>query len=219
MIGRLRGRLVEEHLDGSCVIDVGGVGYEVFTPLGSLGRLSGQGASPGGVAPEADGPPVELHIHTHVREEALVLYGFASRDDRAAFRAVLGISGVGPKLALAILSVLDAPGLAEAVATGDRARFRGIPGVGKKTIERLVLELPDKLPRSVAAAGRPRAVPVRSASGGSGDAPTSALDQVQSALVRLGYKPAEAERAIAPLRGREDEPLESLIREALASFV
>jgi len=219
MIGRLRGRLIEQHLDGSCVIDVGGVGYEVFAPLGSLGRLSGQGASPGGAAPEADGPPVELHIHTHVREDALVLYGFASKEDRAAFRAVLGISGVGPKLALAILSVLDAQSLSEAVATGDRARFRGIPGVGKKTIERLVLELPDKLPRSVAAAAGPRDLPTGRTVPRTGDASPGALDQVQSALVQMGYKPAEAERAVAPLRGREDEPLESLLREALASFV
>src|SRR5690349_9870494 len=134
MIGRVRGVVAERGEDGSCVIDVGGVGYEIFVPLGTLGRLP---------LPPAE---VTLHVHTHVREDALVLYGFASLDDRAAFRTLLGVAGIGPKMAIAILSALDASELAAAVQSGDTARLRGIPGVGKKTTERLVLELKDKLP-------------------------------------------------------------------------
>jgi len=214
VIGRLRGRVIDQGLDGSCVVDVGGVGYEVFVPLGALGRLAGK--SDGG-----DDGVVELHVHTHVREDALVLYGFVSAEDRAAFRAVLGVSGVGPKLALGILSVLDARGLAEAVATGDRARFKGIPGVGKKTVERLVLELPDKLPRAVAAAvGDPGPTRRKGAASAGPITPVAGpLAHVESALVQMGYKPAEAARATEGLRGREEEPLEVLLREALASFV
>lgn len=204
MIGRLRGPVVERGLEGAIVVDVGGVGYEVFVPLGALGRL-----------PEPPAP-VELHVHTHVREDALVLYGFPTAEDRAAFRAVMGVGGVGPKLALAVSSVLDAAALAQAVARQDRARFKGIPGVGKKTVERLILELPDKLPKVLPPAGAAR--------GRGPAAPTAAaaiegpLGQVVGALVSMGYKPLEAERAVEPLAGREDEPVEVLLREALVSL-
>jgi Holliday junction DNA helicase RuvA len=135
VIGRLSGVIVEQGGDGSCVLDVGGVGYEVFVPLRLVGRLPASA-------------PAVLHVHTHVREEAFTLYGFASLDDRAAFRILLGVSGVGPKLAMTVLSELSALELARAVARGDRARLEAISGVGKKTAARLLLELKDKLPAS-----------------------------------------------------------------------
>jgi Holliday junction DNA helicase RuvA len=124
----------------------------------------------------------------------------------------MGISGVGPKLALAILGALDATGLANAVATGDRTVFKGIPGVGKKTAERLLLELKDKLPRL--AAGIPVAAPQRRAP----SAATSELAKVSGALVQMGYKPLEAERAVAALSNTEGRAVEDLLREALGQL-
>ena len=196
MIGRLRGVIAERGLDGSVVLDVGGVGYEVFVPLGSHGRLPH--------------PPEEvvLHVHTHVREDALVLYGFAAPSDRAAFRTILGVSGVGPKLAMAVLSALDADRLAQAVASGDRNVFKGIPGVGKKTAERLLLELKDKLPelsRGKVASGAAAAPP----------AAVGPLATVSSVLVGMGFKPAEAESATSKLADIEGKSIEDLLREAL----
>jgi len=131
VIGRLLGTVIERGVDGCCVIDVAGVGYEVFVPLRSMGRLPAERAT--------------LHVHTHVREEALTLFGFETLADRVAFRLLLGISGVGPKLAMAILSELSANDLRGVVARQDKPRFAAISGVGKKTAERLVLELRDKV--------------------------------------------------------------------------
>ncbi len=202
MIGRLHGVVAEQASDGSCVIDVGGVGYEVFVPLGALGRLP--------VPPE----PVTLHVHTHVREDALLLYGFPTPEDRGAFRALLGVASIGPKLALAILGVLDAHMLAAAVARGDKSAFKGIPGVGKKTVERVLMDLSDKLPAIVA--GHPPAAPRPGAQ--ARPAPSNdALAIVSSALMQMGFKQAEADRAIAALGPRDEGiPVETLLREALA---
>lgn len=200
MIGRLVGILAEQAEDGSVILDAGGVGYEVHLPLGSVGRLP--------PAPE----PVTLHVHTHVREDALTLYGFPSRADRDAFRTLLGVSSIGPKSALSILSVLDAEALAVAVTRGDKAAFKGIPGVGKKTVERLMVDLKDKLQAVAAGAGkrpvggRPAATP---ALGGP-------LATVTAALVQMGYKEAEADRAVGQLEDPEGRPVEALLREALA---
>lgn len=150
MIGRLTGRVVEESADGTVVLDVAGVGYELTVPLGTVGRA--------GVDPAA---PITLFVHTHVREDALLLYGFASREDRAAFRVLIGISNIGPKIATNILSALSAGELATAVARGETNRLTAIPGVGKKTAERIVLELKDKLiaPPTAKASGAPAAPP------------------------------------------------------------
>ncbi|MEQ9072465.1 MAG: Holliday junction branch migration protein RuvA [Sandaracinaceae bacterium] len=208
MIGRLRGVIAERLPDGSAIVDVGGVGYEVFIPLGTLGKLP----SP----PE----PVTLHVHTHVREDALVLYGFGRFEDRTAFRTLLGISNIGPKSALAILSAMDARQLASAIASQDKARFKGIPGVGKRTVERLLLELKDKLGFVSLAASAARS------DGKSDGQPAAAsldddapLAQVAQMLVTMGFKPVEADRAVAAVADdAEGEPFETLMKRALAQL-
>lgn len=206
MIGRLRGVIADRLPDGSCIVDVGGVGYEVFVPLGTLGRLPG--------APEA----VTLHVHTHVREDALVLYGFARDEDRTAFRTLLGVSNIGPKLALAILGALDARALASAIASQDATRFKGISGVGKRTVERILLELKDKL--GFVSLGA--AAPAAKANGASKAAPSAdpaPLMQVAALLVSMGFKPVEADRAVAAIAEDADgQPIESLLKRALAQL-
>jgi holliday junction DNA helicase RuvA len=200
LIGRLTGRLVEESADGTMVLDVSGVGYEIIVPLGTVGRAAAD--------PSA---PLTLFIHTHVREDALLLYGFATREDRAAFRVLIGISNIGPKIGTSILSALSAGELATAIARGETARLTAIPGIGKKTAERIVLELKDKLIVPPTAAPRaPGAPPAPPPIAGKGEL-------LQGALTRMGFRPAEAERAITTLGARvETEPLGDLVRDALA---
>jgi Holliday junction DNA helicase RuvA len=200
MIGRLTGKVLGQA-DGTAVLDVHGVGYEVQIPLGTVGRL----------APDADGR-VTMHIHTHAREDALVLFGFATEADRVAFRTLIGVSSIGPKTALAVLGALPADALARAIASKSLGELTQVPGIGKKTAERMVLELRDKLPQatslaSLAVAAGAHAIP--------GKAPTA--DVLAGALTRMGYKPAETDRAIAALGDRVDStPLPELVREALA---
>src|SRR5262245_11654783 len=134
MIGRLRGPIVEDSADGTLIVDVGGVGYEVMAPLGAAGRL-----------PQDASGAVTLFVHTHVREDALLLYGFATEHERATFRALIAVSNVGPKIALSILGSVSASELGALIARGESKRLVAIPGVGKKTAERLILELRDKL--------------------------------------------------------------------------
>jgi len=204
MIGRLRGVVAERLPDGSCIVEVGGVGYEVFVPLGTLGRLP--------TPPD----PVSLHVHTHVREDQLVLYGFARAEDKRAFRTLLGISNVGPKLALAILGSMDARELASAIASQDKTRFKKIPGVGKRTVERLLLELKDKLSFVTAHVEIP--APKANGTAKPGDAADGpALGQVTSLLVNMGFKAAEAEKAVATIASDAggDATVESLLRMAL----
>jgi Holliday junction DNA helicase RuvA len=203
VIGRLTGVLVSEEADGTFVLDAGGVGYEVSAPLGTVGRARA-------LATAAD--ELTFFIHTHVREDALSLFGFATAEDKAAFRALIAVSNVGPKMALALLSAMTADELAHAVASKDLARLVAVPGIGKKTAERLLLELAGKLapaPKTMKTPGR--AEPPRPTSG-----PTPS-ELLASALVRLGYRPNEADRAIAQLGTRVDsEPVQTLVREALA---
>jgi holliday junction DNA helicase RuvA len=195
MIGSLRGTIVEEHEDGTFTVDVGGVGYEIHAPLGTRGRV--------GVG------EVTLSIHTHVREDAITLFGFASPSDRRVFRLLLGVTGIGPKVALAILGHLDAHALATAVARQDPSAFKGISGVGKKLVERLLLDLRDK----PLVAGAPASTPA------SPRAPAEdASSAVVSALVNMGYKRAEVERAVESLAPREDTTLEVLLRDTLAAL-
>jgi Holliday junction DNA helicase RuvA len=198
VIGRLTGLIVDQGLDGACILDVAGVGYEVHVPLGSLGKLGG-------------GERVTLHVHTQLREDSLTLYGFASHEDRAAFRTLISVAGIGPKLALGILSSMSAPELADAINRGDRNRFKGVSGVGKKLVERLVLELKDKIPvgGGTVSVVPSRPVPVASHAGPLGD--------VHGALVQMGFKPVEAEQAIARIeQGADGKPTEQLLREALS---
>jgi Holliday junction DNA helicase RuvA len=203
VIGRLTGRIVDDSADGSVVLDVGGVGYELTMPLGSIGRARGA---------QGDGE-VTLHVHTHVREDALLLYGFPSGDDRAAFRTLIGVSNVGPKIALALLGVMTAHELAAVVGRGHVQKLQSVPGVGKKTAERIILELKDKLaaalsaaPQAASATAAPVVKPVE-----------SQAELLFGALTRMGYRGAEAERAVATLGARVDvEPLSDLVRDALA---
>jgi Holliday junction DNA helicase RuvA len=154
---------------------------------------------------------VTVYVHTHAREDALILFGFATEADRAAFRTLIGVSSVGPKTALAVLSVLPADDLARVIAHKDLAHLTAVPGIGKKTAERMVLELRDKLPMS----GPTKAVPAAKTVTADGPAPVKEL--LMGALTRMGYRPAETERAIAALGGRLDEAsLPELVREALA---
>jgi len=197
MIGRLTGRVVAQA-EGTAVVDVQGVGYEVQIPMGTVGRL----------AADPDGR-VTLHIHTHAREDALVLFGFATEADRLAFRTLIGVSSIGPKTALAVLGSLPADALARAIASKSLAELTQVPGIGKKTAERMVLELRDKLPQgSSTMPVVPGSAPVAKA---------SSADLLAGALTRMGYRPTESDRAIAALGDRvASAPLPELVREALA---
>jgi Holliday junction DNA helicase RuvA len=192
VIARLSGLLLERGEDFA-VVDVHGVGYLVHLSAASL------------LALPARGEPVALRTITHVREDALDLFGFATEEEEGVFRALVEVKGVGPRAAQKILSGIPARDLAQAVAHGDVARLTKVPGVGKKTAERLVVELKDKLLALARAAGP---APVRAAGG--------LLDQLAAALVNLGYKPAQAEQVAERLRGQaEGKALEELLREAL----
>ncbi len=197
MIGRLRGKLVGDDVDGTVLLDVSGVGYELTVPLGALGR-----------ARDDQEGALTLVVHTHVREDAILLFGFASEAERQVFRMLLTLPGVGPKLAIAILSSLPPRELAAAVAEGDLKRLGRIPGVGRKTAERLVLELKEKLPNADSVA-----TPRRSVTRGDD------RERLLGALTNMGYKPAEAERGIKGLEERIGvEPISDLLRTALAAL-
>jgi len=208
LIGRLSGRVVDEAADGSVVLDVHGVGYDVVLPIGSLGRLlAGAGLRS---SAEAD---VAVFVHTHVREDALQLFGFATREDRAAFRALIGVSSIGPKIAMAVLGALPGPELSITVGRGDVVKLTKIPGIGKRTAERIVLELKDKLP--AVASGPPESPGSVQAAPRGGQAAV-----VERTLVEMGFRQVEAERAAAALGDKiETTPLPELIRQALAHLV
>jgi Holliday junction DNA helicase RuvA len=195
VIGSLRGTLATNS-DGNLVVDVGGVGYELLAPLGTAGRL----------IPDGQGM-VMVHVHTHLREDALQLFGFATATDRAAFRAMLGVSKVGPKLALAVLGAMDAGELACTIEAGSAAALARVPGIGKRTAERMILELKGKLPLVAGSAELAQSAAA---------ALTSSQDELlHSTLVRMGFRPAEAERAVKGIAHR-DRPLGELVREALS---
>ncbi|HMD37290.1 MAG TPA: Holliday junction branch migration protein RuvA [Vicinamibacterales bacterium] len=177
MIAQLRGRILEKH-PNRIVVDVSGVGYDVFVPLSTFYGLGEAGMD------------VALRIHTHVREDLIALYGFATLLEQELFERLIGIGGIGPKLAMSVLSGIEPLELIRAIERGDVARLTAIPGVGKKTSERIVLELKDRLPRPQLAAVI--------AGDGAGAADHAVLrDDVLSALVNLGYHRPLAERAVA----------------------
>lgn len=194
MIGRLRGELVSKQ-PPSLLLDVQGVGYEIEAPMSTFYHL-----------PEL-GQAVTLHTHLHVREDAHVLYGFASESERVLFRSLIRVSGVGAKMALAILSGMSAGDFARCVTDGDVASLVRLPGIGRKTAERLVVEMRDRI----------GAVPGATLDGRSAPQTQAASDPVSdavSALVSLGYKPQEASRLVSAVEG-EAERSEDLIRLAL----
>jgi Holliday junction DNA helicase RuvA len=202
MIGKLTGKLVE-CTPGLVLLEVAGVGYSVQIPLSTFYALS-----------EAGRESVSLHVHTHVREDALQLFGFASPEERSAFELLIGISGVGPRLALAILSGIGVEELREAVALRDRLRLQKIPGVGKKTAERVLLELKDKMAieEMAAAGGLPAA-----ARGRRGQAGDGVRKDAVSALVNLGYAKNVAKQVVDTAfeeLGAEPD-LEPLLKDAL----
>jgi Holliday junction DNA helicase RuvA len=172
MIAHLRGQILDKH-PNRLVVDVGGVGYDVLVPLSTFYGLGEVGAE------------TALRIHTHVREDALQLFGFATRLEQDLFERLIAVSGIGPRLALAVLSGIEPPELIRAIHRGDLPRLTAIPGVGKKTAERLVVELKDRLPQA------PDAAVAEALS-------TSSVpkDDVLSALINLGYHRPLAEKAV-----------------------
>ena len=198
MIAHLRGSILEKH-PNRIVVDVNGVGYDVFVPLSTFYGLGEAGAA------------IALRIHTHVREDALVLFGFATLLEQELFERLIGVSGIGPKLALAVLSGIEPQEFIRAIERGDLARLTAIPGVGKKTSERIVLELKDRLPRAQVAA----------AIGGAAAAPEVPIlrDDVVSALVNLGYHRPLAEKAaeaaIKAAGSSADAGFERVLKQAL----
>jgi Holliday junction DNA helicase RuvA len=194
MISFLRGRVLEKQ-PNRVTVDVGGVGYEVHVPLSTFYNVGDLGSD------------VALRVHLHVREDALQLYGFLTELERQLFERLIGISGIGPKLAIAMLSGMEPRELLAAVQRADVARLVGVPGIGKKTAERIVLELKDRL--------RELAAPVPET-----DVVTSSADQIRSdllsALLNLGYHRQQAERAVeAAVKAHPDATFEHAVRAAL----
>jgi Holliday junction DNA helicase RuvA len=193
MIAHLRGRLLAKH-PNQVVVEAGGVGYDITISVPTFSDLPGIGSE------------VALHIHTHVREDLIALYGFLRPAEKQLFEKLITVSGIGPKLAITILSGMAADEMVGAIRGNDIARLTRIPGIGKKTAERMVLELRDKLPPA-----------------GVGEAPATAMsgteEDVLSALVNLGYQRVGAERALASVvTNRKDGSFEVMFRDALAAL-
>jgi len=199
MIAFLRGRVLNKQ-PTRVIVDVGGVGYEVHIPLSTFYEVGDEGAE------------ISLRIYTHVREETLQLFGFLTDLERQVFERLIGISGIGPKLEIAVLSGLDSREVIAAIQRADVARLTGIPGIGKKTAERIVLELKDRLAQLEV----PAAV---------GSVPDISTDDrlrsdLLSALQNLGYHRPQAERAIdAALTASSDSGFEHSLRAALRELM
>ena len=190
MIGSLRGRIASKT-PPQLTVDVGGLGYELEAPMSTFFHLPGVGEE------------VRLLTHLVVREDAHVLYAFASEEERRLFRSLIKVSGVGPKIALALLSGISVAAFAECVQREDIGALTRIPGVGRKTAERLIVEMRDRL-----------SVPLRSSGGAAAAAAVSAENEAFNALVALGYRPAEATRLLKTV-GPGTHSTEELIRRAL----
>ncbi|MFB3855451.1 MAG: Holliday junction branch migration protein RuvA [Vicinamibacterales bacterium] len=198
MIALLRGNLLEKH-PNRVLVDVQGVGYDVQVPLSTFYRL-----------PES-GCEVTLRTHTHVREDALALFGFATVLELRIFERLISISGIGPRLALAVLSGIEVGDLTQSVQLGDVARLTAIPGIGRKTAERIVLELRDKLPEAVEPAVGESQVPVAGTGGLRAD--------LLSALLNLGYHRSLAEKAVnEAVKSAGDVGFERLLKQALGEL-
>jgi holliday junction DNA helicase RuvA len=194
MIAHLHGRLLSKH-PNEAIVEAGGVGYDVTISVPTFSDL-----------PEVGGE-VALHIHTHVREDALALYGFLRISEKQLFEKLISVSGIGPKLAITILSGMPADEMAGAIRGNDVAKLTRIPGIGKKTAERMVLELRDKLPKEAfgEVAVLPSISPVE--------------EDVLSALMNLGYQRPAAERALATVsKNGKSISFDVMFREALAAL-
>ncbi len=187
MIAHLRGKLLSKH-PNQAIVEAAGVGYDVVISVPTFTDLPAAGAE------------VALHVHTHVREDALALFGFLRAEEKQLFERLISVSGIGPKLAITILSGMPASDLVGAIRGNDVARLTRIPGIGRKTAERMVLELRDKLV-AFSAAPAPAAV-------------TPVQEDVLSALLNLGYARPAAERAVSG--GKNGDSFDALFREALA---
>jgi Holliday junction DNA helicase RuvA len=197
MIAWLSGRLRNKATD-HLIIDVAGVGYQVSVPLSTYCGIPDNGED------------VSLHIHTHLREDSLSLFGFLTEAEKNMFLLLLGVSGIGPKLALAILSSLSVQDLSQAIQASDDSRLCTIPGIGKKTAARMVLELKDKMKLIMPMIPAPS--PLSDTANVSDD-----IKDVILALVNLGYKKPQAEEAVKKIgHGRSGITVEELIREALS---
>lgn len=191
MIGSLRGKVAARTAEAEVVVEVGGVGYRVSVTPGTAAALGRAGSE------------VFLHVHTHVREDAIVLYGFVHADERRCFEALLGAHGVGPSLALSVLSALSPAALSTAVLEDDVETLCAVPGIGRKTAARLLIDLKSRLD-----------LPDLSASGAvAADAARSARSEARAALVELGYGPEEIRAALEGLS--ESAGVEELLRLAL----
>lgn len=192
MIAHLRGKLISKH-PNQAIVEAGGVGYDVVISVPTFSELPGLNAE------------VSLFIHTHVREDALALFGFLRAQEKQLFEKLLSVSGIGPKLAITILSGMQAEAMIAAIKGNNIASLTRIPGIGKKTAERMVLELRDKLDTfSVSAETTAAATPVE--------------EDVISALVNLGYQRPLAEKALARLGNVSGESFDTLFRKAMAAM-
>ena len=191
MIAHLRGRLIAKH-PNQAVVEAGGVGYDVTISVPTFSDLPAAGAE------------VALHVHTHVREDAIALFGFLRPEEKLLFEKLISVSGIGPKLAITILSGMPTPDMVSAIRGNDVARLTRIPGIGRKTAERMILELRDKLEHFVAAPAAPPISPVE--------------EDVLSALVNLGYQRAAAERSLAAAARKGAREFDVLFRDALAAL-
>lgn len=202
MIGSLRGILLDRSAAGEVLVEVGGVGYRVQVPppaMATLGELGG---------------PVFLHVHTHVREDALVLYGFPTGDERACFEALIGTHGVGPAVALAILSVHSPIALRRAVAADDIDALTLVPGIGRKTAARLLIELKSRLDTDASDADLD--LVAVTGNGAVADEQAARRREVKAALVQLGYGADEVRVAVRDLP--QDGAVEQLLRLALQTL-
>jgi Holliday junction DNA helicase RuvA len=199
MIGQLRGKLLQKK-PNLALIDVQGVGYEVCIPLTSFYELPEEGAE------------VMLKVHTHVREDALALFGFCTQREKDLFLKLISISGIGPRLAVSILSGAKVEELAQAIAEANLSRLTAIPGVGRKTAERLVLELKGQITHFL--------LPEQASAGGVRPAADGLHEDILSALVNLGYPRAGAEKALSSVlrSGTVERSFEGLLRHALQAL-
>lgn len=198
MIALLTGKIAHKSPE-YIILDVNGVGYRVQIPFSTYYELPDGGAE------------ISLNIYTHVKEDAISLYGFRTADEKLFFQLLISVSGIGPKLGKDILSNIQVTDLATAITRGDLARLSAVPGIGKKTAERLVLELKDKVAKQEFTG---------SAAGGEFLTPAAGIEEdVASALINLGYKEAVVRKALAELRVSPDDSMEQVLKQALKALM